>query len=192
MGGSRGWSQEKPPQRVGIACLAVAAAPLSLIEKSAEIENCDRKLQAALGGCGRRSDWDRDRDWVGRKRQRGETGNGKGRVSEHARMRIQCFVFSTRGGVVEGENLHRTGYSFKKSSIVNRSITHWGLILLRAYESRIHYIFFSISFRLVRSRGKKNKQLNSTTLWRVLSNAYLLSIRTADAGWYREARLCGA
>ena len=33
--------------------VAAAAAPLSLIEKSAEIENCDRKLQAALGGSAR-------------------------------------------------------------------------------------------------------------------------------------------
>lgn len=54
-GGLCGWGrvvrrQKKPLQRVGIACLAVVAAPLSLIEKSAEIENCDRKLQAALGG----------------------------------------------------------------------------------------------------------------------------------------------
>lgn len=34
----------------------MAAAPLSLIEKSAEIENCDRKLQAAAdeGRCGER------------------------------------------------------------------------------------------------------------------------------------------
>lgn len=37
--------------RLAVAA-AAAAAPLSLIEKSAEIENCDRKLQAALGGSG--------------------------------------------------------------------------------------------------------------------------------------------
>ncbi|KAL2712154.1 hypothetical protein V1478_018389, partial [Vespula squamosa] len=47
---------------------APAPAPLSLIEKSAEIENCDRELRAAL------EPWNGDsrREWVHRRRSRVE------------------------------------------------------------------------------------------------------------------------
>ncbi|KAF7380652.1 hypothetical protein HZH68_016517 [Vespula germanica] len=67
---------------------APAPAPLSLIEKSAEIENCDRELRAAL------EPWNGDsrREWVHRRRSR--VVEVQTCTLEYARMKIQGFVFS--------------------------------------------------------------------------------------------------